>query len=74
MAILGWRKQKMNKYGGTASHFRGPTLKRHREEHEARVDAWQALSPEEQLAELDKRFGVGKGATKQRERIAKAMN
>jgi len=35
---------------------------------------WRALSPKEQLAELDKRLGVGVGAVKQRKRIAAKMN
>lgn len=35
-----------------------------------RVAEWQALTPAEQLAALDRRLGVGQGATKQRARIA----
>ena len=42
---------------------------RKREEHEQRVEKWQALTPKQQIAELDERFGAGNGATKQRRRI-----
>lgn len=41
-----------------------------REEAEKRNAAWQALSFEQQLEQLDKLFGKGKGATKQRAKIA----
>ena len=33
---------------------------------------WAALTPAQQLAELDKRLGVGVGAKKQRARLAMA--
>lgn len=32
--------------------------------------AWQALTPEAQLADLDRRLGAGQGATRQRKLIA----
>jgi hypothetical protein len=35
-----------------------------------RLNDWQALSPAEQLALLDTRLGVGKGAQRQRARLA----
>jgi hypothetical protein len=35
-----------------------------------RNEAWNKLSPAQQLAELDKRLGVGIGAAKQRAKIA----
>lgn len=44
-----------------------------RAEGEKRNAAWQALTPQAQLAELDRRFGVGKGAGKQRAKLAKRM-
>jgi hypothetical protein len=44
-----------------------------RQEAEARNASWAALSLTQQLAHLDKMFGEGKGATKQRAKIAKAM-
>ena len=46
---------------------------RRREEAEARNAIWAALTPQQQLTELDKRFGVGKGATKQRAKLAKKL-
>lgn len=42
---------------------------RRRKEAEERNARWAALTPAEQLAELDKRFGAGIGATKQRARL-----
>lgn len=41
-----------------------------REASEKRAAAWQALSPEQQLAALDKWHGKGLGAKKQRARLA----
>ncbi len=38
-------------------------------ENEARVEAWQAMTPQKQLAELDARLGKGVGAKKQRARL-----
>lgn len=35
-----------------------------------RTEEWQTLSPKEQLKALDKRLGKGKGAAKQRARLA----
>jgi hypothetical protein len=42
-------------------------------ESEARNLAWRALSPEQQLADLDRRLGEGHGATKQRAQLAKRI-
>lgn len=47
---------------------------RRRNEAEARNAIWAALTPQQQLAELDKRFGAGKGATKQRKKLAKKLS
>lgn len=59
------------KENGYSNTFRLAKKQRKREEAEVRNEAWRQLSPQEQLAELDKRFGKGKGATKQRKRLAK---
>ena len=40
-----------------------------RAEAKERAEAWQKLSPVQQLKALDTRFGAGKGATKQRARL-----
>jgi hypothetical protein len=40
-----------------------------RKEAAERTEAWQKLSPVQQLKALDARFGEGKGAAKQRARI-----
>lgn len=45
-----------------------------RDEHHQRVGRWQHLSLTEQLQDLDRRFGKGQGAQKQRERIARELN
>ena len=44
-----------------------------RADHEARVEKWQSLKPEEQLAELDVRLGTMWGAIRQRTRILERM-
>jgi hypothetical protein len=44
-----------------------------REDAAARNEAWAGLTPERQLAALDRRLGRGVGARKQRARLAKAM-
>lgn len=41
-----------------------------RNECVARIEKWQQLTPEEQLKELDRRLGAGKGAKKQRAKLA----
>lgn len=46
---------------------------RRRMEAEERQTWWAKLTPEKQLRDLDKRLGRGKGAEKQRKRIAEAM-
>lgn len=42
-----------------------------REEAEVRNAAYQALTPKERIAKLDKAFGPGAGAKRERARIAK---
>lgn len=44
-----------------------------REAAKAAEEKWQALSPAEQLKQLDARLGEGKGATRQRARIAQKL-
>ncbi len=44
-----------------------------RAEHEARAMARQSLTPQQQLTELNTRFGAGLGASKQRARLAKLL-
>ena len=46
---------------------------RKRAEGEARLAIWTAKSPTEQLAYLDNLFGKGKGASKQRAKLAKKL-
>lgn len=54
-----------------------PVTKGMREAARTRADtrntAWASLSPEDQLAALDRRLGVNVGAKAQRERIASKM-
>jgi len=38
-----------------------------------RQTKWEALSPQQQLADLDKHFGPGQGAKRQRERLARKI-
>lgn len=38
-----------------------------------RAEHWNALSPAKQLSELDRRLGVGIGATRQRARLSAAL-
>lgn len=40
---------------------------------EDRLAAWQGLTPQQQLAELDRRLGPGQGASRQRARIVKML-
>lgn len=44
-----------------------------RAEAKERAEAWQKLTPVQQLKALDARFGAGKGATKQRAKIQKLI-
>lgn len=55
------------------SNFPG---RRERKQTEAkeRDAAWAALSPKDRLAALDRRLGKGKGAVKQRARLAKQIS
>lgn len=50
-------------------HGRAAKKLRKHQESEARNERWRSLSPEQQLAELDLRFGVGQGAGRQRKRL-----
>jgi hypothetical protein len=43
-------------------------------EADERREAWNALKPAEKLAILDRRLGVGIGATKQRAKLQLAIN
>lgn len=56
-------------HGGDVTQFSNPESRR-TEAHE-RQKAWEGLTPIQQLKELDRRLGVGKGAAKQRARILK---
>lgn len=49
------------------------TKEQKRREAEERNAAWAVLTFEQQLESLDRAFGVGKGATKQRAKIAKKI-
>ena len=40
---------------------------------EVRNAAWAVLTPTEQLKELDRKFGIDKGATRQRTKLAKKL-
>lgn len=40
---------------------------------DASNQTWRAMSPKDQLAELDKRLGRGMGAAKQRARLQQAL-
>ena len=52
----------------------GPAVReKKREEAEARQRQRDELTPEQQIAALDARLGVGKGAKKERERLAKLI-
>lgn len=44
-----------------------------RAEAEARNALWASKTPQEQLAYLDNMFGAGKGASKQRAKLAKKL-
>lgn len=64
--------------GGKRRRFQGvkgmrpDTKELRRNEAKERTEAWQKLSVKEQIAVLDKRLGEGKGAAKQRARLALA--
>ena len=49
------------------------TRERKRKEAEARQAAYQALTPQQRLDRLDKAFGKGQGARRERARILKAL-
>lgn len=55
------------------SQARHGNLQHRREEAVVRQAEWAKLSPAEQVAELDRRLGMGIGAVKQRARLAKAV-
>jgi hypothetical protein len=54
------------------TNFPGRVEKRQAEAQE-RAKVWGALSPNEQLKVLDDRLGTGKGAKRQRARLAKLL-
>jgi hypothetical protein len=56
-------------HGGKVTQFSNPDCRR--TEAEERQKAWAGLTPVQQLKELDKRLGVGKGAARQRARLLK---
>jgi hypothetical protein len=70
MAGMGLKGQKNNSdrkfHGGGRRPDHKEVLQREAKE---RDDFWRKLSPEQQLADLDKRLGEGKGAVKQRLRL-----
>lgn len=49
-------------------------LEERQEAAQAMQAQWQSLSPQEQLAALDRRLGKGKGAQKQRARLARQIS
>lgn len=53
-------------------NFPGRKKTRHEEAIE-RNEAWAKLSPQQQLQELDKRFGKDQGASRQRKRLSKLL-
>lgn len=68
--ILRGKKNNNRKFPGIRG--RRPDLKAYRkEEADKNILAWRKLSPQEQIAALDERLGVGVGAVKQRARILK---
>ena len=46
---------------------------RQQKERDERNAEWRALTPQQQVQELDRRLGVGLGAAKQRKRIAERL-
>jgi hypothetical protein len=74
MAGFDFGGKKQNNRRNPGARGRAPhNAKFRKEESLARNEAWQKLSPKEQLALLDTRLGEGVGAKKQRARIAKLM-
>jgi hypothetical protein len=51
-------------------HSRAARKARRKAKAVARTEFWQRLSPQQQLAALDRRLGEGVGAVKQRARLA----
>lgn len=49
------------------------SLEQKKTEAAARQEAYNALTPAQKLERLDKAFGAGKGAARERARIAKKM-
>ena len=55
--------------------MRGRAAKEQRRiEGKARNEAWARLSPQQKLDDLDLRLGKGKGATRQRTKLAKVLS
>jgi len=61
----------MSSRGIDRSYLRRDQL---RKEAAERLEAWQALSPAEQLKALDERLGEGVGAVKQRTRLQEKID
>lgn len=55
------------------TNFEG-NKKRRKEEAIKRNAAWNMLTPEQKIKDLDIRLGVGLGASKQREKLNKLIN
>jgi len=52
-----------------------PDNRKHKQEEASqRLEAWNKMSPTQQIAELDRRLGKDTGAKKQRARISARMN
>ena len=51
--------------------WKKPHMAERQAEAEKRNAPWQALTSEQQIVELDKRFGKGIGAKRQRAKLAK---
>jgi hypothetical protein len=49
-----------------------PTIEQRRAAVTERLEYWRGLSPTAQLADLDRRLGVGVGAVRQRARLMEA--
>lgn len=60
--------------GKSKTHAAQDARDRRRAEGEGRNAAWAKLRPEQQLASLDSRLGVGIGAKRQRAKLGSALN
>jgi len=67
----GRKENNVRRYPGKGGSKHNPVRIEERcKEAKERLEAWQKMSPQDQLATLDRRCGSGKGAAKQRARIA----